>query len=92
MIWEDWITGVGTILGMDVTTAGIVISLLFSSLFFIVGLLASRRGAMGGVFLFIAFNLIFTLFGWLHYWITLLFVLLTVGLYSRKMTKWFGGD
>jgi hypothetical protein len=89
MLWEDWVTGIATAIGSDVTSAGILVSCLF---IIAITLIVSLVAKTGFAVLLTGFmsTTIFTVAGWLPYWTILLLVLVVAGMFASQIKRWFG--
>jgi hypothetical protein len=89
---EDWIIGITPSLGMDVLTAKLLMSLVFTVSLVLLALLATRGKSNLGIMLVGYGSIIFfTVLGWMPIFVIMLLMLITVGLYADKIKEWFGG-
>jgi hypothetical protein len=83
MIWQEWITSVANAINIDVATTALLLSLVFTISLVLTALLATRgKSNMGVLIIGYASILFFTVLGWMPYFILLLLVLITAGLYA----------
>ncbi len=93
MIWQSWIEGVAAALGIgDLAVVGIIVSLVVTIATITIILMAGKGS--GGFHVTLAgFSciILFTVFGWMPYWILLILTLLAAGMLALRLRDWFGG-
>lgn len=92
VLWEEYLDALSGYMGVDSVSGGVIISMMFTISIVIISAIATR-GRYGIATMLTAYAglTIFTVAGWLPYWIMLIFTLLVAGLYSQVIMKWFGG-
>jgi hypothetical protein len=92
MLWEEWITNVAESMNLDVASAALLMSLVFTVSLVLLALLATRGKSNLGILL-VGYSCIifFTVLGWMPIFIVLLLTLITAGLFASKIRDWFGG-
>jgi ABC-type polysaccharide/polyol phosphate export permease len=92
MLWEEWITSVAESMNLDVASAALLMSLVFTVSLVLLALLATRGKSNLGIMLVGYGSIIFfTVLGWMPIFVVLLLVLITAGLFAGKIRDWFGG-
>lgn len=87
MIWESFVANIAVAIGMDVVTCGTFLSLIFSVFLLLCVTVSTKGNGRNGLVAFFVGGLLFTLLGWMHYWVTLLEVLLLVGVFGRRLAE-----
>ena len=70
MVWEDWLASVAPILGTTTTQAGVIMSLIFTFVFVLMGgLVAPKKGTEVGMSITaLFFTFLFTYVEWYPIW------------------------
>jgi hypothetical protein len=92
MLWEEWISSVAESMNLDVASAALLMSLVFTVALVLLALLATRgRSNLGILLVGYSSIIFFTVLGWMPIFIILLLTLITAGLFAGKIRDWFGG-
>jgi len=92
MLWEEWISSVAESMNLDVASAALLMSLVFTVSLVLLALLATRGKSNLGILLVGYGSIIFfTVLGWMPYFVLILLILITAGLFASKIRDWFGG-
>lgn len=92
VLWEDYLNNIASYMGVDATSAGIIVSCMITVATVLVATIATK-GRYGMSTLLIGYLglTVFTVAGWLPYWIMLMFTLVVAGMYANQIKRWFGG-
>lgn len=89
VLWSDYLDNLAGYMGVDATSAGIIFSLLFIICAVLIVAIASDGHSLGSLMTGYMGMIIFTVTGWLPYWIILMFTLFIAGLYASQIRDWF---
>jgi len=93
IILEEWVSSVGGQIGLDTATCALLLSLVFTIAIELLALLATNgRGNIAHLIIGYACIIFFTTLGWMPYFILLLLILMTAGMYGQQIVKWVTGS
>jgi len=88
MLWEEWITSVAESMNLDVASAALLMSLVFTVALVLLALLATRgRSNLGILLVGYSSIILFTVLGWMPVFVVLLLILITAGLFAGKIRE-----
>lgn len=89
MLYSDYLENLASIFGLSAINTGIIVSLLFIIAVGFITALVAKGKPLATILSGFCTMLIFTVFGWLPYWVVIMFCLIIVALSAGKITDLF---